>query len=902
MSIPILTTKFYIPKLRDSSVNRTRLIKRLSEEEGCRLILISAPAGFGKTTLVSEWLSVCGYPASWLSLDVRDNDLRTFLIYFITGMQKIDQGIGNRAIEALSSHPSFGIEVILTELINEIAALSNEFVYVLDDYHTISNQEINAAMAFLLDYMPANMKLVITTREEPRLPIAKLRAKNQLLELRDTDLRFTQFEIAQFINRMNLNITDHNLKILEKRTEGWIAGIQLAALSMQNHQDISDFMEGFSAGHNYIMDYLIEEVLQQQPEEIQRFLLKTSILDRFCGELCDAMLENELPLSQKILEQLQAANLFLIPLDNERIWFRYHHLFADLLRRRVSIEDSLSKEMAPLHIRAASWFKQKGFMEEAIRHNIAVRAYENAAKMIELEWKGMDKSLQSVAWLGWAKMLPIEMIHFRPVLCTGYAWALLDAGELENCEPMLQYAEKGIETLEQEEQKGITPSIIVVDQEQYQILPATIANARTYKASALGDFKGAIKYAKLALELLPEAEVYTREVVKTLLGLSLWASGDLAVAYTTIVQGLQGQQMEIMVAVVLAEIRMEQGKFHLAEELLERVLQAALLEDETYQLPVASFYLGLAKIKFWLGDISAAEELLEQSRVRGEIAALPNWRYLWLSLKAQLKYSLGLCEEARKLILEAESFYFRNPIPDLQPYKAMKTRGYLIQGNTDFALDWAKECHIKMQDEPEYSHIYEHITLIRIRLKEYELNKIEDIESEITVMEHLLKKARIEKWNRNLIEILILRAIAYSFVGKPEIAKDSIYEAIRLSEPEGYIQPYTEDGEQIEALLSEINMVTNQSQFLKKILHAIDKCKSCVEPSGKKGVNLMEPLSERELELLHLIAEGLSNQEICDKLYLALSTVKGYNQNLFGKLQVKSRTEAIKRAREVGIL
>lgn len=299
MSIPILTTKLYIPRLRDRIVKRTRLIKRLSQDEDCRLVLISAPAGFGKTTLVCEWLTVCGYSASWLSLDVRDNDLRTFLTYFITGIQMIDQEIGSGAIEVLSTQPTYRLEAVLNDIINEIAALSYRIVYVLDDYHVISNREINTAIEFLLDYMPANMKLVILTREEPQLPIAKLRAKDLLLELRDTDLRFTQFEIAQFVNRMNLSITDHNLKILEKYTEGWITGIQLAALSMQNNEDISDFMERFSAGHTHIMDYLIEEVLLRQTEELQSFLLKTSILDRFCGELCDAILDKKVHSSQR---------------------------------------------------------------------------------------------------------------------------------------------------------------------------------------------------------------------------------------------------------------------------------------------------------------------------------------------------------------------------------------------------------------------------------------------------------------------------------------------------------------------------------------------------------------------------------------------------------------------------
>ena len=361
--------------------------------------------------------------------------------------------------------------------------------------------------------------------------------------------------------------------------------------------------------------------------------------------------------------------------------------------------------------------------------------------------------------------------------------------------------------------------------------------------------------------------------------------------------------MEIMVAVVLAEIRMEQGKFHLAYELLERVLRLAVLEEQTYQLTIASFYLGIAKISFWKWDISAALEFLEQSRVRGEKSALPNWQYQWLLLKAQIKDSQGLYEEALSLITEAQFSYHRNPIPDLQPYKAVQARIYLNQGNIDFALDLAKEIPGTMSDEPEYTRIYEQITLIRIGLKEYERHKIADFEPLIASIEHLVNYVRLRKWNRNLTEILILRAITYSYAGKPEIAKDSIFEALRISEPEGYIQPFIEDREQILSLLSENNQEAYQSQFLKSILQAIyDKAKNSGEKAKMMSSTLIEPLSERELEMLHMISEGLSNQEISDRLYLALSTIKGYNQNLFGKLQVKSRTEAIKRARELGIL
>ncbi len=902
MSIPILTMKFYIPKLHDKAVIRPHLIKKMKEEGHSRLMLISAPAGYGKTTLACEWLSACGSPAVWLSLEERDNDLKQFLTYFILGLQSIDKSIGESAFDTVSSLQSVGTEAILTELISKIAEIPFDFVYVLDDYHVIRNQDINAAVTFLLNYMPDNMKFVITTREDPQLPLAKLRVRNQLLEFRQADLRFSQFEIAQYLNGMGFHITEHNLMLLDKYTEGWIAGIQLAALAMQR-QDVGDFIEHLSAGHTYIMDYLLEEVLMRQPEELQRFLLKTSILDRFCSELCDTVLEYEIPSSQLILEQLQAVNLFLIPLDNEKRWYRYHHLFAELLLQRWKRDHALSQEAAQYHMRAANWFEQKGFMEEAIHHILAAGDFEKAAARIELEWFKMDQSLQNAIWLKWVKLLPEELIRLRPVICTGYAWALLDAGELDGCEPMLKEAERGMAFIEKEEQEGSLLSRRVTDWEAYRKLPAFIANARAYKASSLGDFRGAVRYAKQALELLPEEDYYAREVIKTLLGLSLWADGDLEAAYSTIAQGLLNQQMEIMVAVVLAEIRIEQCYFRKAEELLSRVLKAALQEENAYQLPIASFYLGLARLKFYQGEITYEEELLEQSRGAGDVSALPNWRYLWLIFKAQLAESRGEYTEALDYIREAEGCYHKNPIPDLITFPAMRARIYLKQGNLEKAICWVDETPISFTAEPEYAHIYEYITLLRIRLKEYELHRMEDCGQVIRAAEHALEKARSGKWNRTMVELLVLLAKAYDLTGKVDLAQERLTEAIHRSGPEEYIYPFTEAGESLYLLFVRIAGTSDYPQFTRRVIDSI-KLKKEQRDSAivKSSSRLAEPLTERELEILRLISDGLSNQEICDKLFLALSTVKGYNQNLFGKLQVKSRTEAIKRARELEMI
>ncbi|MGB3701647.1 MAG: hypothetical protein WA997_10285, partial [Anaerolineales bacterium] len=449
MTSSILVTKLYIPPTRPELVPRPRLIERLKEGLHRKLTLISAPAGFGKTTLVTEWLDSMQLDAknkvAWLSLDEGENDPVRFLTYFITALNRVagmEGSIGDGALSMLQSPQPAPNEAVLTSLINEIADLPNKIIFVLDDYYLIGSSPVDVALTFLLENLPPQMHLVIATREDPNLPLARLRALGQMTELRVTDLRFTPSEAAEFLNQvMGLNLSAEEIAALETRTEGWIAGLQMAALSMQGREDFPEFIRAFAGDNRYIVDYLVEEVLQRQPERVRSFLLQTSILDRLCGPLCDAVTSQED--SRGMLEALERGNLFVVPLDDKRQWYRYHHLFTDVLK--VRLMEGQNNQLRTLHLRASEWYEHNGSQSDSIRYALAAEDFERAAGLIELAWPAMDESFQLATWLGWGKALPGEIIRTRPVLCVGYAWALLNGGEFEAAEARLLDAERWLE-------------------------------------------------------------------------------------------------------------------------------------------------------------------------------------------------------------------------------------------------------------------------------------------------------------------------------------------------------------------------------------------------------------------------------------------------------------------------
>ncbi len=547
MSGDLLQTKLYMPRLRPSLVPRPHLIQKLNQgvQQGCKLTLISAPAGFGKTTLVSEWVSDLRPVATqegqiansiaWLSLDESDNDYARFLTYFIAALNQVEgakTAIGEGSLGMLQSPQPPPTETVLTPLINEIATIPDRIILVLDDYHVIESSQVDDVLAFLLENLPPHFHLVIATREDPHLPLSRLRARGHLTELRAADLRFTFSEAAEFLNQvMGLNLSPEDIAALETRTEGWIAGLQLVALalqgtiSMQSQETPTKFIKTFSGSHRLILDYLVDEVLEQQLESVQTFLLQTAILDRLTGSLCDALTGQDN--GQETLEMLEHKNLFIVPLDGERQWYRYHHLFADLLLQRLS--QTQSAQLTSLQRKASKWYEENRFTDEAIEYALQGEDFERGADLIELAWPAMDESFQSDKWLGWVKSLPDEMACARPVLSVGYAWALLNSGQMEAADTRLKDAERWLEpTADMSEQMDEPPTkMVVVDEEQFRSLPASIATIRAFLAQAFGDMPSTVKYARRAIGLLPEGDYITRGRVAVILGLAYWASGDL---------------------------------------------------------------------------------------------------------------------------------------------------------------------------------------------------------------------------------------------------------------------------------------------------------------------------------------------------------------------------------------
>jgi LuxR family maltose regulon positive regulatory protein len=920
MSAPILATKLYIPPPRPKAVLRPRLIERLNAgiASGCKLTLISAPAGFGKTTLVSEWVAMRARAVAWLSLDEEDNIATRFLTYLIAALQTIAADIGTGALGMLQTPQPPPIESILTPLLNEISAVPDPFSLVLDDYHVIAAQPVDAALTFLIEHLPPQMHLIITTREDPPLPLARLRARGQLSELRAADLRFTPAEAADFLNQgMGLTLSAEDITALEARTEGWIAGLQLAAISMQGHADVTHFIQSFTGSHHFVLDYLVEEVLQQQPANIQAFLLQSSILERLCGSLCDAVVLDPTTSGQATLEYLEHANLFTLPLDNERQWYRYHRLFADLLRQRLHQNAAPSagnagKGVAELHSRASLWYEHNGLESEAFQHAIAAQDFARAADLAELAWQAMDDTFQTAAWLGWIKKLPDGLIRFRPVLCTQIAIALMDNGELEASEAHLQDAERWLDpqagSAQSESSSG---RMVVVDEELFQTLPARIALVRAYNAQVRGDIAATVKYAELALTLTPEEDHLMRAQTTITLEITHWTSGNLESARRAMTSWISSMQkagnviFAIASAFALADILVAQGQLHAAVKTYQQALQLAAEHDQDAQRITAHHHLGLALIYHEQNNPGTSAQHMLKAGELGKQTTLVDWVYRWNIAQAQLKEADGDLESALDLLDEAKRHYVRTPVPDLRPVEALKAKVYLKQGKLAKAQDWARERGLSTDDELSYLGEFEHITLVRVLMAEYQSNPVErSISDAVRLLDRLLEAAQADRRMGSAIEILVMQALAQQASNNIPLALAALERALALAEPEGYIRIFVDEGLPMSQLLPAAAKQGIMPGYTAKLLAAFGmKIRVSENPANRSPVQpLIEPLSQRELEVLRLIANGLSNAEISKRLFLALSTVKGHNRMIFDKLQVQSRTEAIARARELGLL
>jgi LuxR family maltose regulon positive regulatory protein len=597
----------------------------------------------------------------------------------------------------------------------------------------------------LLEHLPPQMHVVIATRENPQLPLARLRARGQLCELRASDLRFTPSEAAGFLNEaMGLSLSAEEITALEDRTEGWIAGLQLAALSMEGHQDVSGFIRAFAGDHRYIVDYLVEEVLQRQPESVHSFLLQTSILDRLSGPLCDAVTGQQEGSAR--LEALERGNFFVVPLDDKRHWYRYHHLFADVLSAHLIAEQP--GQVATLHQRASEWYEHHGSAADAIRHALAAQDFERTADLVERIMPAMLRSRQEAALLGWLKALPDNLIHVRPVLSVGYATALLASGELEGVEDRLRDAERWL-GLDTTADMGARPdassaTMVVVDDEAFRRLPGAIAVYRAGLALALGDVVGTVKYARRALDLVPEDDHLSHGSAAALLGLASWTSGDLEAAHRTFADGVAHLQRagNISGAIGLADIRIVQGRLHEAMRTYEQALQLATEEGEPVLRGTADMYVGMSELLRERNDLDAAMQHLLISKAMGEHIGLPQNRYRWCVAMSRIREAQGDLDGALNLLREAEPLYVSDFFPNVRPIAALRARVWVAQGRLGEALGWAREQGLSAQDELSYLREFEHITLARMLLALYKSDGAErSIREAMALLERLLTAA-----------------------------------------------------------------------------------------------------------------------------------------------------------------
>lgn len=868
MSISILTTKLYIPARQPNAVPRSRLIEKLNEGLYRKLTLISAPAGFGKTTLITSWLAMHEYPVAWLSLDRSDGDLSRFLTYLVSALQTVNNTIGKGVLTALQSPQLPPIETLITPLLNEITTLLDEFALILDDYHAIDSAEIDHILHFLLDHLPAHMHIIITTREDPQLPLARLRARGQLTEIRATDLRFTVSETSDFLKHtMGLDLSPDDINALENRTEGWIVGLQLAAISMQNLADKTAFIEAFTGSHQYVLDYLLEEVLHQQPDSVQHFLTNTSILDKLCIDLCNVVVGiNE---SEDIIVHLIRNNLFIIPLDHERKWFRYHHLFGDLLRQRLQ-KQTTTEEQQQLNLRASIWYEQSGYEVDAFQHAVQAHDINRAIALIisdtvPLYFRGAAQPV-----LRWLETLSAEIFAEHPALYVMYGWVLMATYQNAQVEQKLQLAES---ILKANSDDQITRN-----------LSGQIAAIRAMLSANHYQTDNIITYSQQALELLNPDDLYIRAVVMRTRAIAYQFKGDRTSAKEVYLQAInlseetENLYINILSTTGLGIIQLSENQLHQAQNTFQRVLD---LVGEPAQPIACAAYLYLAQIYYWWNELDTAQQFGQKSLELAKQIDTVDISITCGLFLARLKLTNGDNSGAEMLLSKLEKDIhqrqFTRQIPALMQ---LRIQNCLQQENITEALDIASEHKLAK-------------SLVRVHLAQ---DKPAEAQA---IIDTYHQQVDSNNHPDEQLELLILQILIHQTRGQIESALSLLRDVLKLTQTDNFIRLYVDEGAPMQQLLSALYNSNFTSDYIKHILDAFPNVHT--SPSSANQA-LIEPLSERELEILQLIADGLSNQEICERLYLALSTVKGHNRNIYSKLGVSRRTEAVALAREMGLI
>ena len=890
--ISILSTKLFIPPPRPTLVPRPRLVERLRQGLTLPLTLISAPAGFGKTTLISEWrTSTAGrdYPLACLSLENDDNDPTRFLTYVVAALGTLKPDLAETALGLLQSPQPPPLHSFLTGLINDLDELDHPFALVLDDYHVISAMPVHEALGFLLDHLPRHMHLVLLTRADPPLPLARMRARDQLVEIRADDLRFTSIESTAFFNQMlGLELSNEHVSALEQRTEGWIAGLQLAALAMhsprliQRSEDIGSFIAAFTGSHYYVADYLATEVLNRQPEPVRSFLLQTSILGRMSGELCDRLTGRSD--SQLMLRQLETANLFLIPLDEESHWYRYHHLFADVLR--TQLQQAYPDQLAELHRCAAEWYEQNGFVPEAVQHALAAKDYQLAVRLIESNAMAMLMRGEAVTVLTWITAIA-PLLHEHPWLAIYQAWAFICTGQLGQIEHVLQEVHPA--------------SRLHITDAESEAMRSHIAVIRALATARRGEAQQATTQAQQALDLLREGDTFIRGVLILTLGEVRWQTGDLAGARQAYSEAGQINQTVgnflagVMALSFLAALMTEQGELHRAAETNQRAVQMATRSDGRVMPAATQAYLGLSGLAYERNELEEAGRHARQAIELGSRWGHPDTLAGAHLMQARLQVVEGDTIAATESLRQAEALTQDQGVTTTiaRQVEVMRVRVWLEQGNLEALTRWVREMQIDPLDEISYKYQVIYLALSRILIAQ------KRADTALTLLERLLAQVEALGQMGRALEVLILQSLALADLGDRSRALTILARALMLGQPEGYTRVFLDEGTPMAKLLRYAGSHGVSPKYVAGLLSQFDR-EMGTTPALQQP--LIEPLTERELEVLHLLADGLSNQEIARQLVVALGTAKTHTASLYRKLDVVSRTQAVARARELGLL
>jgi LuxR family maltose regulon positive regulatory protein len=889
---PLLSTKLFIPPPRPTLVPRPRLLERISQGLTRPLTLISAPAGFGKTTLISEWRASnagSGYPLACLSLETDDNDPTRFLAYVVAALGTLKPDLVETALDVLQSPQPPPIQAFLTGLINDLGVLDHPFALVLDDYHIISAQQVHEALGFLLDHLPLYMHLVLLTRADPPLPLARMRARDQVVEIRADDLRFTPTESSTFFNQgTGLALSDDEVSALEERTEGWIAGLQLAALAIQSPRstqtsdDTARFIAAFTGSHYYIADYLAAEVLNRQPELVRSFLLQTSILNRMTGELCDRLTGNKD--SQAMLRGLETANLFLIPLDEERRWYRYHHLFADVLR--TQLQQAYQDQLAELHQRAAEWYEQNGFVPEAVHHALASGDQQLIARLMENNAMPMLMRGEAVTILTWITAIA-PLVHEHPWLAIYQSWAFICTGQHDQIEPVLQKPDQ-----------YLTLHVMDADAEAMR---SHIAVIRALAAARRGEAQRAITLAQNALDLLPEGDNVIRGTLVFTLGEAYWQTGDLVEARRTFAEASQINKAVgnflggVLALSSVAGLLTEQGELHRAAETYQTAVQMATRSDQRMMPAAAQACLGLSGVEYEWNELDAAERSVLRALELGHRWGNPDTLANAHLVRARLQQAQGSTAAAFGSLREAETLAQGQGVTPVTVLRveALRVQLWLAQANHEAVTRWSREQPFDFHGEISYQNQMAYLTLARVLIAQ---NRTD---SALTLLERLLSQVEALGPMGGALEVLILHALALADSGDTSGALAMLARALMLGQPEGYVRIFLDEGTPMAKLLRHAGSHGISPKYVAELLSQFDR-EIGTSPAPQQP--LIEPLTDRELEVLRLLADGLSNQEIAEKLVVALGTAKTHTASLYRKLDVASRTQAVARARELGLI